>query len=209
MHKTRSYLDNVQSYDSVVEFHQQLLASQLDRLKVGRLDSRTVLETEEKLFEAKIAALENLIQYQKAYLEMELVTGTTLLVRNLDVTKPQLQARTAAYLKDRLSDVALEKYARAASKEYYEDLSPNSFTTRKALDVLHQEISAQDIEAQRKAVEVLRQRMQETGANPSETALPAAAPGVPTPVDATQRKAVDLLRQRMQEIDQNAAPAKK
>ena len=32
MYKTRGYLDNVQSYNSVVEFHEQLLASQLDRL---------------------------------------------------------------------------------------------------------------------------------------------------------------------------------
>ena len=201
MYKTKSYLDNVQNYRSVVDFHEQLLASQIDRLKVGRLDSRTVLETEEKLFEARIAALENMVQYQKAYLEMELVTGSTLVVRSLEITKPQLQARTAAYLKDRLSDVALEKYSREAAKQYYEDLSPKSLTTRKALDMLHQELKTQDVEAERKAVETLRQRIEQLEKNPPSTPgvtpAPQARPQAADP--ETQRRALDLLRQRMQE----------
>jgi outer membrane protein len=201
MHKTRSYLDSAQSYRSVVEFHEQLLASQFDRLKVGRIDSRTVLETEEKLFEAKIAALDNMVQYEKAYLEMELVTGSTLLVRNLDLTKAQLQARTRAYLSDRLSDVALEQYARQAAKEYYEDLSPNSLTTRKALDRLHQEIKQQDIEAQQKALELLRNRVQQLESAPPAEPPPGVTPPAPAnPADAAaQQKALELLRQRMQE----------
>jgi outer membrane protein TolC len=205
MRKTRSYLDNVQSYRSVVEFHEQLLASQMDRLRVGRIDSFTVLETEEKLFDAKIAELQNMVDYQKAFLEMELVTGSTLLIRNLDITKPQLQARTAAYLKDRLSDAALEKYARDAAKDYREDLSPKSLTTRRALDVLHQEIQQQDIENQRQALEQLRNRVQQldsgasTSPNPTTTPAPTAT-AAPTGTDSDmQRKAIELLRQRMQE----------
>ncbi len=207
MYKTRSYLENVQSYEAVVNFHQQLLDSQMERLKVGRIDSRTVLETEEKLFEARIAALENLIQYQKAFLEMELVTGSTLLVRDLDVTKPQLQAKTAAFLKDRLSDQALEKYSRDAAKQYYEDLSPNSLTQRKALDRLHREMTDQEVEAQRKAVDTLRQQIQQLESNPptpGASSSSAVPDGQADP--AAHRRAIELLREKMREPNENVAP---
>lgn len=197
-YKTRSYRDNVQNFNSVVDFHQQLLSSQMDRLKVGRIDSRTVLETEEKLFEARISALENLVQYQKAFLEMELVTGSTLSVRGLELTKAQLQARTAALLKERLSDVALEKYSRAAAQEYHEDLSPNSLGTRRALDRLHQELKDQDVEAQRRAVEAVRQRIQELEKPQPAPAEPSPAPSEGSSAQA-QQKALELLRERMRD----------
>jgi outer membrane protein len=201
MHKARAYLDSVQSYRSVVAFHEQLLASQMDRLKVGRIDSFTVLDTEEKLFEARIAELENLVAYEKAFLELELVSGSTLLVRHLEITKPQLQARTAAYLKGRLPPVALEHYAREAAKDYHEDLSPESLTTRKALDLLHGEISQQDLDAQRKAIELLRNRVQQLQSGEPAQPPANAAPGpAAQPANAeTQRKALELLRQQMQE----------
>jgi outer membrane protein TolC len=212
IYKTRSYLDNVESYNRVVQFHQELIASQLERLKVGRLDTLTVLQTEDKLFEARIAELENMVQYQKAYLELELVTGSTLQVRHLDLTKPQLQKMTEDYLRGRLSPAALQKYEREAAKEYYEDLSPESLGTRKALEVLHKEIKQQDLDAQRKAVELLRQRIrQEESAPPvlpgSGSVSPAVnskAPTTPVPGPSTadpetQRKALELLRQKMRE----------
>jgi outer membrane protein len=209
LHKVRSYLDNVRTYQKAVDFYQELIASLLERLKVGRIDSLTVLENEEKLFEAKIAALENLIQYQKAFLETELVTGSTLQVRNLELTKNQLRAKTAAYLEERLSAVALEKYAREAARRYDEDLSPSSLTTRKALDVLHQEIKEQDLQAQRKAVDLLRERIQQQESGPS--AAPSSqgtpSPAAPATQDSeVQRKALEILRQKMQETG-NTPPA--
>jgi hypothetical protein len=215
MYKTRGYLDNVQSYNSVVEFHEQLLASQLDRLRVGRLDSQSVLQTEDKLFDAKVAALESLIQYEKAYLELELVTGSILVVRNLDITKPQLQARTAAYLSDRLSPAALEKYEREAAKRYYEDLSPKSMPTRRALDRLHEEISQQDLDAQKKAVDLLRERVQtlESGSSPGGATSSPHPAGTTAPRKSTdsaaQEKALELLRQQMQNTDRGTSPGSK
>jgi hypothetical protein len=194
----RSLSGNIPSYQAVVEFHEQLLSSQLDRLKVGRLDSRTVLETEEKLFEARIAALDNLVQYQKAFLELELVTGSILAVRDLDLTKPQLQARTAAYLEGKLSMVALEKYAQEAAKEYYEDLSPASYTSRKALEALREEMSAQDLENQRKALELLRREVQEADGPSSET---REAPRGPSGAGHHER-ALELLRDQMRRAGQ-------
>ena len=205
MFKTRGYRGNAQSFQVVVDFHQQLLSSQLDRLKVGRVDSRTVLETEEKVFEARIALLENLVQYQKAFLEMELVTGSTLAVRHLDITKPQLQAKTRAYLQDRLSDAALERYAREAAKQYTEDLSPKSLPTRRALDRLRQELQSQDVEAQRKALDLLRERVRQLESAPSDN-TPRTEPGAADPEQ--QRRAIELLRERMRETNPASAPEK-
>jgi hypothetical protein len=140
------------------------------------------------------------VQYQKAFLETELVTGSTLQVRGLDLTKSQLQARTAAYLQERIPEVTLEKYSRDAAKEYNEDLSPNNLATRKALDVLHKEISSQELEMQRKAVETLRNRMQELDSTtPMPSAAPSSAAGAQRgPADPElQRRALELLRQQM------------
>lgn len=97
--KVRNLRDSVENHRSVIAFHQQLLQTQLARLEVGVIDSRTVLETEEKLFEARVAALESLVSYQKALLELDLVTGQTLVKRNTELTKAELQQMT-----DRLLD---------------------------------------------------------------------------------------------------------
>jgi outer membrane protein len=207
LYKTRSYMDNIESYRSVVDFHEQLLGSQLDRLKVGRIDTLTVLQTEEKLFEARISSLENLVQYQKAFLETELVTGSTLHVRHLEITKPQLRSRTAAYLQGRLSPVALEKYSREAAKEYYEDLSPNSLTTRKALDRLHQEMSDEQLQNQRNALELLRKRVHQIESTPTMVPGQTAPPNPQPPADTElQRRALDLLRQQTQPATPPAPP---
>ncbi|MBI4324341.1 MAG: TolC family protein [Chloroflexi bacterium] len=96
--KVRNLGESVKNYQLVVDFHQQLLEAQLVRLEVGKTDSKTVLETEEKLFEAKISTLDSLVQYQKALLELELVQGSTLRARNMDLTKPELQSKTSALL---------------------------------------------------------------------------------------------------------------
>ncbi|MGV3775042.1 MAG: TolC family protein [Verrucomicrobiales bacterium] len=96
--KVNNLRESVRNHQSVIDFHQQLLETQLARLEVGVLESRTVLETEEKLFEARITQLENLVQYQKALLELELVQGITLKNRNLDLSKAELQDQTERML---------------------------------------------------------------------------------------------------------------
>ena len=96
--KVRNLRESVENHRSVISFHEQLLENQLARLEVGVIDSRTVLETEEQLFEARMGLLDNLVQYQKALLELQLVQGTTLLDRNLDLSKPELQHLTQRML---------------------------------------------------------------------------------------------------------------
>jgi outer membrane protein len=190
MHRVRSYEDNVQSYRAVVEFHEQLLSSQLERLKVGRIDSRTVLETEEKLFEARIAALENLVFYAKAFLELELVTGSTLLARNIELSPAQLKARTAANLEGRWSEVALERHARAAAEEYGQDLTQDTLRTRKGIDVLRRELAEREIVAQGKALEALREAVKD-GDQPIR----------PRVENGAQGRALELLRKTVNDND--------
>ena len=96
--KVNNLRESVENHRSVIDFHQQLLETQLARLDVGVIDSRTVLETEEKLFEARMSALENLVLYQKALLELELVKGSTLAARDIDLTKAELQEMTERLL---------------------------------------------------------------------------------------------------------------
>ncbi|MCI0534728.1 MAG: TolC family protein, partial [Verrucomicrobiales bacterium] len=190
--KVRSLRDNVQSYQSVVDFHQQLLQSQLERLEVGRVDSRAVLETEEKLFEAKLAVLDSLVQYQKALVELELVSGATLQTHNLDLSKAQLESKTAALSKERnWSPPALERFAREAEKaDPFGNMSPANLDQRRALERLHQEMAPPTYppltpEERQKAVEALRREM------PSR-AVPSLTP-------EERQKALEILRQKIKE----------
>jgi outer membrane protein TolC len=103
--KVRNLGDSANDQLAVISFHRQLLETQLTRLEAGVIDSRTVLDTEEKFFQARMAHLENLIAYKKALLELELVKGTTLIDRNVELTKAQLQGMTEKLLaQNRFSD---------------------------------------------------------------------------------------------------------
>lgn len=94
MIKVRNLRSTVENHRSVISFHEQLLKTQLARLEVGVIDSRTVLETEEKLYEARSAMIDAMVAFQKGLLELELVQGMVLVNRQLDITKSELQQMT-------------------------------------------------------------------------------------------------------------------
>ena len=98
IHKIQSARDSIRSYNSVVTFNQNLLESQLARLEVGKVESRKVLEVEADLFEAKNSLADALVQYQRALLETDLIRGSVLKARNLDLTQKELELRTASLL---------------------------------------------------------------------------------------------------------------
>jgi outer membrane protein len=103
--KVRNLGDSAEDQLSVISFHRQLLETQLTRLEAGVIDSKTILDTEEKFFQARMAHLENIVAYKKALLEFELVKGTTLIARKVDLTKAQLQGMTEKLLaENRFSD---------------------------------------------------------------------------------------------------------
>jgi outer membrane protein TolC len=89
--RLRLYAEDVHNYRSVVGFHERLLDSQLDQLSVGAIESVLVLETEERLSQARVAVVEALVLYRRAALELELIRGTLLAARNLEVTQEQLR----------------------------------------------------------------------------------------------------------------------
>jgi outer membrane protein TolC len=113
--KVQLYKESVTNYQAVADFHVQLLQAQMDRLAVGSTDSRTVLETEEKMFEAKVAVVESLVSYRKALLELEFVRGSLLEARAAEVTREALKAQTEMHLKQsQVAWEAVERFKREA-----------------------------------------------------------------------------------------------
>lgn len=98
--KVRNQRESVKGYEAVARFHQQLLETELAKLEVGKTDSRTVLETEEKLFEARISMIDAMVRFQKAGLELELIKGAALRNRGIDITKNELQRKTMQLIGD-------------------------------------------------------------------------------------------------------------
>ena len=94
LRKVSSTRDSVHTYQTVVQFNQDLLKTQLARLEVGKVEARKVLEVEADLFEAKNAVVEALVQHERALLELAYVDGTLLGERNLDLPKVEVQQKT-------------------------------------------------------------------------------------------------------------------
>ena len=196
--KVETYLENVQSYQTVVDFHQELFEAQLARLEVGSIDSRTVLETEEQLFQAKVNAVESLVSYRKALLELELIRGSTLHSRNLDLTKAQLEAKTTHLLRSgHWSDLTLESYQRQAMRH----LDPDSQAQEEALRILRQKLEDSrsnrhsqpirvdsDPAKEHEAARSMRQKLQQLNTRPNQNSSQV------TPDSAAQHEAVQALR---------------
>ncbi len=119
MMKVRNLRSTVDNHRSVITFHEQLLKTQLARLEVGVIDSRTVLETEEKLFEARTAMIDAMVAYQKGMIELELVQGMVLANRQLDLTKSELQRMTDRMIAaNRFGGPELDNLKREIQSEY-------------------------------------------------------------------------------------------
>ena len=104
----QSYRENVDRHSKVVKVNEDVLATQLARLDAGKVSSREVLQAEEDVFRARIAALDNVIRYQRSLLEMDLVLGNLLKERNLDFTQKELQDSTAVLVSG--GQITPEKY---------------------------------------------------------------------------------------------------
>jgi outer membrane protein len=173
IHKVRSAHENVTNYQTVVALNQNLLDTQLARLQVGKSDTRRVLEIERDLFEAKTAALESLIQYQKAKLELELVKGSTLKRRALDLTRRELEERTEAVVRRTVTGEAEYAGLLAGMKKAYEIQKPtlderNLDDTWRLLRARIKEEEDKALQAeqkvrenQEKALKVLREKLNE------------------------------------------------
>jgi outer membrane protein len=106
LYKLRSALDNGRNYETVLGYTKDLLNTRLAQLNVGKIEPRKVLEVEADMLEAKNALLDSHIQYRRARLELELIEGSVLQHRNIELTQRDLQARTKRLLQyGKLSDV--------------------------------------------------------------------------------------------------------
>ncbi len=96
--KVRRTAESVTNYQDVVGFYEDVLDTQLKQLEVGKIDSQTVLESEEKLFEARNSLANSLVEHQRSLLEWNTIKGTILEERGLDLDKEALLDRTSNLL---------------------------------------------------------------------------------------------------------------
>jgi outer membrane protein TolC len=96
--KADAWEQSIQSYQMVVHFNEELLKTQLERLKAGQVDGHKVLEVEADLLDARQELANALTQYQRALLQVELTAGTILQNRHLDLTRQELKRQTTAWL---------------------------------------------------------------------------------------------------------------
>ncbi len=82
-----------------MDYNQELLKTQLERLKAGAVEGAKVLETEANLLDSRQDLAGALTQYRRALLELELGAGTILKNRDLDITREELKRQTQ-YLLD-------------------------------------------------------------------------------------------------------------
>ncbi len=119
LEKVRNRRESVSNYNSVVAFNQNLLDTQLKRLEVGKVESRKVLEVEADLLEAKNNVVDALVQYRRALLEKELVEGSLLKNRHLDLTQHDLEFRLDPITrKGELSEADYRQFVAAGSPDY-------------------------------------------------------------------------------------------
>ena len=96
--KTRKWQESIQSYQSVIDFNESLLKTQVARLNAGTIEPRKVLEVEADLFDARQSFAEALVQRQRALLALRLAEGTLLKHSDLDLTREELRRKTEAML---------------------------------------------------------------------------------------------------------------
>jgi len=99
LRRIRSSDGAIRDYQQIVAFNRSLLDTERGRLEVGTVGIRRVLEVDASLFEAKNAVVEAQVQHERAKLELELVQGTVLRARNLDLPQNEIKQRTTSLLK--------------------------------------------------------------------------------------------------------------
>ncbi len=114
LRKVSSAQESTSNYRNVVEYSTRLLETERTRLDAGRTTSRRVLEVDAAVFESKNAVVEAQVQYERALLELELVQGSLLQSRNLDLTQKEVRDRTTALL--RAHGISEEQYQRFAQE---------------------------------------------------------------------------------------------
>jgi outer membrane protein TolC len=93
--KAQTCTNSIQSYQMVVHYNEELLKTELERLKAGTIGGHKVLEAEADLLEARQDLAKALVKYQRTLTEVELADGSLLKSRNLETTRDELRRRAA------------------------------------------------------------------------------------------------------------------
>ena len=81
-------------YRTMIRFNEDLLKTEKDRVALGKVEGRRVLEVEAGLFEVKQGLAETQVQARRAALELYLAEGSTLQRRGLEFTADELRDQT-------------------------------------------------------------------------------------------------------------------
>jgi outer membrane protein TolC len=98
--RVESSLVAARNYESVVEFRDNLLETQIQSAQVGRTDARTVLEAEQELFAARLGQLQSEIEHQRALLELQIIAGNLLKVRDIEIGMNELEEESWDWAKE-------------------------------------------------------------------------------------------------------------
>lgn len=119
LRKVSSAQESTSNYRSVVDYSTRLLETERTRLDAGRTTSRRVLEVDAAVFESKNAVVEAQVQYERALLELELVQGSLLQSRNLDLSQKEVRDRTTTLLKQHgISEEQYQRFAQELQQRY-------------------------------------------------------------------------------------------
>ena len=138
LRKIQSSRQGIAAFSKSVDLNQNLLDTEMARFEAGASSIRRTLEIERSLLEARLRFHEHLVQHQQALLELELITGSVLNSRNLDVTRDLLESRTSAMLVRKGRDEEdIAKVLPAALRDYDQNRidaeSPELFKARGVL----------------------------------------------------------------------------
>jgi outer membrane protein TolC len=92
--KARAWQESIQSYQTVVDYDEQVFQTQLARLKAGAADAQAVLDAEADWLDARQDLASALAEYHKALLDIELADGALLKDIDQEVTRDELRQQT-------------------------------------------------------------------------------------------------------------------
>jgi outer membrane protein TolC len=119
--RVRTSYTTARSLESVVEFRKNLLDTRLESLKIGRMDAKSVLEAEFELFMARLEQLQSEVEYQRALLELQLISGSLLQLRGIEISPEDLERGSSNYLSGRDPEVTGLQYTVAEYTRLPED----------------------------------------------------------------------------------------
>ncbi|HEY4416357.1 MAG TPA: TolC family protein, partial [Verrucomicrobiae bacterium] len=96
--KAQAWRQSIASYQTVVNYNQELLKTQVERLKAGTVEGEKVLEVEANLLDSQQDLASALTQYRRALLEVELSSGCILKNRGIDISRDELKRQTEEFL---------------------------------------------------------------------------------------------------------------